>query len=58
VTVVSRNGVQRPVEVRPGATGDGFVEVVPVGGARALGVGDNVLTGIRRSGTGSTETAR
>lgn len=58
VTVVSRNGVQRRVEVRPGTTGDGFVEIVPVGGGKALGVGDNVLTGIRRSGAGSAETAR
>jgi hypothetical protein len=58
VTLVSRDGVQRRVEVRPGTTGDGFVEIVPVGEESALGVGDNVLTGIRRSGTGSAETAR
>ncbi|WP_409470228.1 peptidoglycan-binding protein [Streptomyces sp. HC307] len=54
VTVISRNGAQRRVEVRPGTTGDGFVEVVPVGSENALGAGDNVLTGIRRSGTADT----
>lgn len=46
VTVVGSRGAQRRVEVRPGTTGDGFVEVVPVG-AGALAQGDRVVTGIK-----------
>ncbi|WP_196279427.1 peptidoglycan-binding protein [Catellatospora vulcania] len=43
VTVVSAGGGQTRVEVRPGVSGDGFVEVVPIGGA--LNPGDQVVVG-------------
>ncbi|MCZ4122212.1 peptidoglycan-binding protein [Streptomyces sp. H39-S7] len=46
VTVVAKAGAQRRVEVRPGTTGDGFVEVVPVGSG-ALAEGDRVVTGVK-----------
>ncbi|WP_277439555.1 peptidoglycan-binding protein [Streptomyces sp. SPB162] len=46
VTVVAGAGAQRRVEVRPGTTGDGFVEVVPVGGG-VLAEGDRVVTGVK-----------
>lgn len=46
VTVVAKGGAQRRVEVRPGTTGDGFVEVVPLGGG-VLVEGDRVVTGVR-----------
>lgn len=46
VTVVAKGGAQRRVEVRPGTTGDGFVEVVPLGGG-VLAEGDRVVTGVR-----------
>jgi peptidoglycan hydrolase-like protein with peptidoglycan-binding domain len=45
VTVVRPDGVRRRVEVRPGATGDGYVQVSPTGGA--LRPGDQVLVGVR-----------
>ncbi|MEU3460949.1 peptidoglycan-binding protein [Streptomyces sp. NPDC006733] len=46
VTVVAKGGAQRRVEVRPGTTGDGFVEVVPVGSG-VLAEGDRVVTGVK-----------
>ncbi|WP_405786574.1 HlyD family secretion protein [Streptomyces sp. NBC_00029] len=45
VTVVAANGSERRVEVRPGTTGDGFVEVVPVEPG-ALHEGEAVVTGV------------
>ncbi|WP_312870602.1 peptidoglycan-binding domain-containing protein [Streptomyces himalayensis] len=48
VTVVAKSGTHRRTEVRTGATGDGYVEVVPVGD-RTLSAGDDVLTGIRQA---------
>ncbi|MFI2352015.1 peptidoglycan-binding protein [Streptomyces sp. NPDC019443] len=45
VTVVSGTGKQRRVQVRPGTTGDGFVEVTPVADGE-LAEGDNVVTGV------------
>lgn len=44
VTVVGADGRQRQVEVRPGASGDGSVQVTPTG--RALRAGDDVLVGV------------
>ncbi|MFE0640870.1 peptidoglycan-binding protein [Streptomyces sp. NPDC058877] len=44
VTVVE-GSTRRRVEVRPGTTGDGFVEIKPVGSGR-IEEGDNVITGI------------
>ncbi|MFI6000523.1 peptidoglycan-binding protein [Streptomyces sp. NPDC051366] len=45
VTVVDGKGTQRRVEVRPGTTGDGYVEVRPTADG-ALAEGDSVVTGI------------
>lgn len=45
VTVVDATGVQRRVEVRPGTTGDGYVEVRPTGEG-ILTDGDSVVTGV------------
>ncbi|WP_282696834.1 peptidoglycan-binding protein [Streptomyces sp. CC208A] len=47
VTVVTASGDRRRVEVRPGATGDGYVAVTPLGGT-PLRAGDEVVTGIAR----------
>jgi Tfp pilus assembly protein PilX len=47
VTVVAADGTQRRVQVRAGTQGDGYVEVVPVGGGR-LAPGALVVTGIRQ----------
>ncbi|MFC8226881.1 peptidoglycan-binding protein [Streptomyces sp. NPDC057287] len=44
VTVVEGEA-RRLVEVRPGTTGDGYVEIKPAGGGR-LAEGDNVMTGV------------
>ncbi|MGW1885506.1 peptidoglycan-binding protein [Streptomyces sp. NPDC001970] len=44
VNVVTPGGGIRRVEVRPGTTGDGYVEVVPVGSG-GLSEGDSVVTG-------------
>ncbi|WP_343241643.1 MULTISPECIES: peptidoglycan-binding protein [unclassified Streptomyces] len=52
VTVVAKGGAQRRVEVRPGTTGDGFVEVVPLGGG-VLAEGDRVVTGVRDTSSGT-----
>ncbi|WP_367824975.1 peptidoglycan-binding protein [Streptomyces sp. LMG1-1-1.1] len=46
VTVLEDDGRQRRVRVKPGTTGDGNVEVVPLDGG-ALGEGDRVVTGVR-----------
>ncbi|MEU9298424.1 hypothetical protein [Streptomyces sp. NPDC048266] len=56
VTVLEGDGRQRRVRVKPGTTGDGHVEVSPLGSG-ALGEGDRVVTGVRadaatRGGTG------
>ncbi|MFD3329850.1 peptidoglycan-binding protein [Streptomyces sp. NPDC058701] len=45
VTVVDGTGIQRRVEVRPGTTGDGYVEVRPTGDG-ILTDGDAVVTGV------------
>lgn len=45
VTVVDAAGAQRRVEVRPGTTGDGYVEVRPTGDG-ALADGDSVVVGV------------
>ena len=57
VTVVTKGGAQRRVEVRPGTTGDGFVEVVPVGGG-VLAEGDRVVTGVKDASARSTSQDR
>ncbi|MFD4372612.1 peptidoglycan-binding protein [Streptomyces sp. NPDC058486] len=54
VTVVE-GSVRRQVEVRPGTTGDGFVEITPVGSVR-VEEGDNVITGVNPGLTGSAGT--
>ncbi|MFD9307211.1 peptidoglycan-binding protein [Streptomyces sp. NPDC060048] len=53
VTVVDGTGTQRRVEVRPGTTGDGYVEVKPVGDGQ-LAEGDNVVTGVNPGVAGKT----
>ncbi|WP_262387185.1 peptidoglycan-binding protein [Streptomyces sp. TRM49041] len=45
VTVVTDAGAQQRVEVRPGTTGDGYVEIVPVDSG-SLSEGDAVVTGV------------
>ncbi|WP_063744806.1 peptidoglycan-binding protein [Embleya scabrispora] len=50
VTVLEPGGVQRRVEVRPGTSGDGYVEVAPTG-AGALAAGDRVVVGANRRDT-------
>ncbi|GAA3069609.1 hypothetical protein GCM10017562_40620 [Streptomyces roseofulvus] len=47
VTVLTASRDRRRVEVRPGATGDGYVAVTPLGGT-PLRAGDEVVTGIAR----------
>ena len=47
LTVVTASRDRRRVEVRPGATGDGYVAVTPLGGT-PLRAGDEVVTGIAR----------
>lgn len=51
VTVVEPDGAKRRVEVRPGTTGDGYVQVTPVGGGR-LGPGDRVMIGVSGTSAG------
>ncbi|MFD3808322.1 peptidoglycan-binding protein [Streptomyces sp. NPDC058619] len=51
VTVVDGTGTQRRVEVRPGTTGDGYVEVRPAGDG-ILADGDSVVTGVNPGVTG------
>lgn len=46
VTVLETGGQRRRVPVRPGISGDGYVQVAPVGEAR-LGEGDKVVVGMR-----------
>ncbi|WP_406284376.1 peptidoglycan-binding protein [Embleya sp. NBC_00896] len=47
VTVLDQGGAQRRVEIRPGTSGDGYVEVAPVGGG-ALDAADRVVVGAAR----------
>ncbi|WP_251060519.1 peptidoglycan-binding domain-containing protein [Streptomyces sp. ISL-100] len=47
VTVVTKSGGEKRVEVRPGTTGDGFVAVVPAK-KDALAAGDKVVTGVKK----------
>ncbi|WP_445269825.1 peptidoglycan-binding protein [Streptomyces sp. DSM 41634] len=47
VTVVSGGGKQTRVEIRPGMTGDGYVEVTPVGGT--LAPGNRVVIGVAQA---------
>ncbi|MFB7372155.1 peptidoglycan-binding protein [Streptomyces sp. NPDC056222] len=49
VTVLEDDGSQRRVRVKPGTTGDGHVEVIPLDGG-ALAEGDRVVTGVRADG--------
>lgn len=49
VTVLEDDGRQRRVRVKPGTTGDGHVEVTPLGSG-ALSEGDQVVTGVRADG--------
>ncbi|MET9897217.1 peptidoglycan-binding protein [Streptomyces sp. NPDC006446] len=49
VTVLEDDGRQRRVRVKPGTTGDGHVEVTPLGSG-VLGEGDRVVTGVRADG--------
>jgi hypothetical protein len=51
VTVVGAGGEQRRVEVTTGTTGDGYVAIKPVGGAR-LAEGDKVVTGVKSGAAG------
>lgn len=51
VTVVDGAGAQRRVEVRPGTTGDGHVEVRPTGDG-TLADGDSVVVGVNARATG------
>lgn len=51
VTVVDGTGTQRRVEVRPGTTGDGYVEVRPTGDG-TLADGDAVVTGVNPGAAG------
>ncbi|HET9381912.1 MAG TPA: peptidoglycan-binding protein [Streptomyces sp.] len=56
VTVFAADGTRRRVPVRAGTQGDGYVEVIPVGGGRLV-PGSLVVTGIRQapsSGGGGT----
>ncbi|MFZ3498216.1 peptidoglycan-binding protein [Streptomyces sp. 5.8] len=45
VTVVDGTGTQRRVEVRPGTTGDGYVEIRPTGDG-VIADGDSVVIGV------------
>ncbi|MEU2601213.1 peptidoglycan-binding domain-containing protein [Streptomyces hirsutus] len=47
VTVLKASGERRRIEVRPGTSGDGYTEVVPVKGARFT-AGDKVVVGVAR----------
>ncbi|MFD3758604.1 peptidoglycan-binding protein [Streptomyces sp. NPDC058622] len=51
VTVVDGTGTQRRVEVRPGTTGDGYVEIRPTGDG-ILAAGDSVVTGVNPGAAG------
>ncbi|MCY0947541.1 peptidoglycan-binding protein [Streptomyces antarcticus] len=51
VTVVDGTGTQRRVEVRPGTTGDGYVEIRPTGDG-TLAAGDSVVTGVNPGAAG------
>ncbi|MGW6685643.1 peptidoglycan-binding protein [Streptomyces sp. NPDC054961] len=49
VTVQAADGRQHRVEVRPGTTGDGYVQVTVVGDGQ-LGAGERVVVGVRHGG--------
>ncbi|MFJ3793986.1 peptidoglycan-binding protein [Kitasatospora sp. NPDC090091] len=51
VTVREPNGGQHGVEVRPGTTGSGYVQVTPLA-AGQLAPGDKVVVGVSRTATG------
>ncbi|MGW7428160.1 peptidoglycan-binding protein [Streptomyces sp. NPDC054861] len=55
VTALEEDGRQRRVRVRPGTTGDGHVEVIPLDRG-ALGAGDRVVTGVRADSTAQGDT--
>lgn len=50
VTVLEEDGRQRRVRVKPGTTGDGHIEVIPLDSG-ALAEGDRVVTGVRAGAT-------
>ncbi|MGR6997801.1 hypothetical protein ACU686_06250 [Yinghuangia aomiensis] len=52
VTVVGPNGDRRRVEVRPGATAGGFVQITPAGTAK-LGPGERVVVGVGGDAAGA-----
>ncbi|WP_326737839.1 efflux RND transporter periplasmic adaptor subunit [Streptomyces sp. NBC_01022] len=54
VTVLRNDGGRSRVEVRPGISGDGYVEVTPTG-PNGLAPGDKVIVGISPTGSGSAE---
>lgn len=56
VTVVEPDGAKRRVEVRPGTTGDGYVQVTPVANAR-LRPGERVMIGVAGGPAGAAATA-
>jgi peptidoglycan hydrolase-like protein with peptidoglycan-binding domain len=47
VTVLEASGERRRIEVRPGISGDGYTEVIPLKDGR-LGAGDKVVVGVSR----------
>ncbi|WP_313896156.1 peptidoglycan-binding protein [Streptomyces sp. YIM 98790] len=57
VTVLREDGSRQRIEVRTGISGDGHLEVTPVGQER-LEPGDRVIVGARQDGTGSGEPDR
>ncbi|WP_330240029.1 peptidoglycan-binding domain-containing protein [Streptomyces sp. NBC_00525] len=54
VTVLLADGGRRRIEVRPGISGDGYVEVTPVGGT-GLAPGDKVIVGGAPAGGASAQ---
>ncbi|MFJ4091240.1 peptidoglycan-binding protein [Kitasatospora sp. NPDC089913] len=55
VTVLAADGSRRPVEVRPGATGGGFIQVAPADPV-GLRPGERVVVGVRRGAATDTGT--
>ncbi|WP_328885450.1 peptidoglycan-binding protein [Streptomyces sp. NBC_00316] len=53
VTAAERNGTRHRIPVTTGAAGDGYVEIRPEAGF-ALAAGDQVITGVAATGTGSS----
>lgn len=54
VTVLRRGGEQQRIEVRPGISGDGYVQVTPESGGR-LAAGDEVVVGVADQGDGAAK---